>query len=430
MDRPNKLKILFLSQRFLFPMDTGGKIRTGKILEQLKHRASLTVISNVESPKDDQYLPEMQRLCDKFIPVPWKEMERYTLKFYLKLLVQSFSRYPINVLNDYSTDLEKAVLNELKNEQYDLAICDFLQSTLNFRNVDSGIPTLLFQHNVEADITRRHLERAENIVEKIFWGLQHRRMLRHEGEMCRKFDGTVAVSATDKQRMEEYYSATRVFDIPTGVDTDFFQPNPEIEEKQQLVFTGSMDWLPNEDAMIYFIESVLPLIQKEAPQTSLVIVGRKPTPAIQKLIEGRSDITLTGWVEDTRPYIAESAVFIVPIRIGGGTRMKIYEALAMGKAMVSTSVGAEGLPLEHGKHIFFADTEQDFARHTLQLLRDGELRRKMGTTARDYVYRNFRWERVAEVFEEICRNVVARRRGDVAAANRPRMKHLAKGEVE
>ncbi|MCB0263372.1 MAG: hypothetical protein KDH98_09490, partial [Calditrichaeota bacterium] len=197
MNNKNKLKILFLSQRFLFPMDTGGKIRTGNILRKLKERASLTVISNVESPKDDQYVPQMNQLCDKFIPVPWKEMERYTLKFYLKILAQSFSKYPINVLNDYSNELEKAVLDELKNEQYDLAICDFLQSTLNFQHVNSGVPTLMFQHNVEADITRRHLDRAGNIVEKIFWGLQHKRMMRHEGEMCNKFDGTIAVSATD-----------------------------------------------------------------------------------------------------------------------------------------------------------------------------------------------------------------------------------------
>ena len=408
MNKNNKLKVLFLSQRFLFPMDTGGKIRTGNILKKLKDRASLTVISNVESPKDDKYLPEMRQLCDKFIPVPWKEMERYTLKFYLKILAQSFSKYPINVLNDYSTELERAVLDELKNAEYDLAICDFLQSTLNFQNVNSGVPTLMFQHNVEADITRRHLERAGNIVEKVFWGLQHKRMMRHEGEMCRKFGGTIAVSETDKQRMEEYFNATRVYSIPTGVDTDFFQPDTNAREKKRLVFTGSMDWLPNEDAMIYFIEQVFPLIKQEEPETDLVIVGRKPTPAIQKLIDGRDDITLTGWVEDTRPYMNESAVFIVPIRIGGGTRMKIYEALSMGKAMVSTSVGAEGLPLEHGKHIFFADTEQDFAKHTVQLLRDNDLRKKMGRTARKYVYEHFRWEKVAEVFEGICRKVVGR----------------------
>jgi len=170
--KDKRLKVLFLSQRFVFPMDTGGKIRTGKILEQLKNMVSLTVISNVESPKDDPYLPRMTELCDRFVPVPWKEMQRYTPKFYLKIAGQSFSRYPISVLNDYSQQLEETVINELKKEQYDLAICDFLQSTLNFRRMN-GIPTLLFQHNVEATIAKRHLENAKDPMSRVFWGMQY-----------------------------------------------------------------------------------------------------------------------------------------------------------------------------------------------------------------------------------------------------------------
>ena len=401
------LKILFLSQRFLFPMDTGGKIRTGNILAQLKNRVSLTVISNMESPKDDQYIPQMEALCDRFIAVPWKEMPRYTAKFYMKIAGQSFSRYPISVLNDYSVDLEKAVLKELERESYDLAICDFLQSTLNFRSLN-GIPKLLFQHNVEATITRRHLEKAKDPVSKVFWGLQHHKMFRHEKEMCNAFDGTIAVSEKDKERIENWFEAKGIFDIPTGVDTDYYKPAETISEKKQLVFTGSMDWLPNEDAMIYFIEEIFPRIKEAEPETALTIVGRRPTPAMQKLAEDRNDITLTGWVDDTRPYMAESAVFIVPIRIGGGTRMKIYEALAMGKAMVSTSVGAEGLPLKHGKQIFFADKETEFADHVITLLRDKQLRKQMGATARQYVLENFRWEKVAEVFADICYKVARR----------------------
>lgn len=400
----DKLKVLFLSQRFLFPMDTGGKIRTGKILEQLKNMVDLTIITNVESPKDDPYLPRMENLCSRLVTVPWKETQRYTLKFWLKLLKQSFSRYPVSVLNDYSPDLERTVFDELNRGDYDLAICDFLQSTLNFQRV-KNIPTLMFQHNVEATITQRHLEKAKDPVSRIFWGLQHKRMLRHEGEMCRQFDGTIAVSDKDKERMESWYGAQNVFAIPTGVDTDFYQPQPDVKEKKQLVFTGSMDWLPNEDAMLYFVEKIFPDILQEEPETELVVVGRRPTPALQKMAEGTPNITLTGWVDDTRPYIAESAVFIVPIRIGGGTRMKIYEALAMGKAMVSTAVGAEGLPLKHGEQILFADKEEEFAAAVIQLLRDDELRKKLGQTARTYVYENFRWERVAEVFAEICQTV-------------------------
>lgn len=400
-----RLNILFLSQRFLMPMDTGGKIRTGKILTHLKDLASLTVISNVERPKDEQYLPEMKTLCDKFISVPWKESRRYTMKFYLKIALQSLSRYPISVLNDYSTELERSVYDELQKGSYDIAICDFLQSTLNFRRIN-GIPTLLFQHNVESAITKRHLEKAKNPISVIFWWLQHRRMFRHEKAMCNRFSGTIAVSEKDKHFMEKSFKAGNVFDIPTGVDTEFYKPQNNVKAKKQLVFTGSMDWLPNEDAMIYFIQRIFPLIKAEEPSTSLIIVGRQPTPGLLKLTKDRNDITTTGWVEDTRPYIEDSAVFIVPIRIGGGTRMKIYEALSMGKAVVSTTVGAEGLPLTHEEHILFADKEQDFADNAVKLLRDEELRRSLGATARKYVYDHFRWEKVATIFKTVCEDII------------------------
>tara|TARA_R110001599_G_scaffold353527_1_gene593623 strand:+ start:67908 stop:69131 length:1224 start_codon:yes stop_codon:yes gene_type:complete len=398
------MKILFLSQRFLFPADTGGKIRTGNILRELSKKAELTVISNVESPRDDAYIQQMDALCSRFIPVPWKEMERYTLSFYIKLTFQSLSKYPISVLNDYSKALEAALQKELSATDYDLVICDFLQSTLNFRDV-TGIPRLLFQHNVEAQITERHLDKASNVFATLFWGLQHKRMLRHEGEMCRDFEGTIAVSEEDKGLMERWYNTQRVHTIPTGVDTDFFKPTADTATRKQLVFTGSMDWLPNDDAIAWFLDEIFPGIQEQEPGTTLTIVGRKPTARIEKLVNGREDITLTGWVDDTRPFIAQSAVYIVPIRIGGGTRMKIYEALSMGKALVSTTIGAEGLPLESGEHILRADSAADFRDCVVTLLRDEALREQMGKAARDYVCEHYRWEKVADRFLEVCETV-------------------------
>jgi glycosyltransferase involved in cell wall biosynthesis len=398
------MKILFLSQRFLFPSDTGGKIRTGNILRELNKKVELTIISNVESPKDDPYLHQMSELCTRFIPVPWKEMKRYSLAFYFKLAIQSLSKYPISVLNDYSKTLETALKKELSSTQYDLVVCDFLQSTLNFKDV-KNIPRLLFQHNVEAQITQRHLGKSGNFMEKLFWGLQHKRMLQHEGKMCREFEGTIAVSEEDKILMEAWYDARRVYTIPTGVDVDFFSPVVAPEIKKQLVFTGSMDWLPNNDAMAWFLDEIFPGIQEREPGTSLIIVGRRPTPGIEKLASGREDITVTGWVDDTRPYISKSAVYIVPIRIGGGTRMKIYEALSMGKALVSTTVGAEGLPLQSGEHILRADSAEDFRDSVVTLLRDPTLRDRMGNTARGYVCEHYRWEKVAQRFLDICNAV-------------------------
>lgn len=399
------MKILFLSQRFVLPMDTGGKIRTGNILRELARLAQVTVISNVESPRDDKYVDQMRSMCDRFIGVPWKEKERYSLTFYTSVFLKKFSRYPVSVLNDYSQALEQAVLGELEADDYDLLICDFLQSSLNVRKV-KGIPTLLFQHNVEAQITQRHVERASSTFVRFFWGMQHKRMFRHEKAMCHRFDGVIAVSDSDKSIMETWYGADNVHTIPTGVDVDFFKPPTQVVQKQQLVFTGSLDWLPNEDALVHFIESTFPIVKREFPDVHLLVVGRKPPPRLERLVRNRNDIELTGWVDDTRPYIAESAVYIVPIRIGGGTRMKIYEALAMGKALVSTTVGAEGLPLTDGEHFLNADDDADFASAIIELLGNPEQRRILGEQARDYVVTHFGWHIVAQRFLEICESVV------------------------
>lgn len=399
------MKVLFLSQRFLFPMDTGGKIRTGSILCELSQRLDITVVSNVEESKDAIHLEKMPELCHRFVAVPWQETQRYTFTFYVRLLFQSLSRYPISVLNDYSRDLAKAVEHELRENEYDLLICDFLQSTLNVDKVQ-GVPRLLFQHNVEAQITQRHLKTAKNPASRLFWYLQHRRMLRHEARVCREYDGVIAVSEEDKTLMQDWYGASRVYAIPTGVDTDFFAPQPTPETSRKLVFTGSMDWLPNEDAMVWFLCHIFPAILEMEPDTTLTIVGRKPSPRIQQLVDANDAVTLTGWVEDVRPYVADSAVYIVPIRIGGGTRIKIYEALAMGKAMVSTTVGAEGLPIVDGQHLLRADSAVEFRDAVVTLLRDNELRRALGDAAYRYVNAYFRWSQVAKRFQEICEDVV------------------------
>lgn len=405
MIRMKELKVLFLSQRFLFPQDTGGKLRTSNILERLNKKFSVTVVSNVESPKDDPYLHQMDRLCDKFVAVPWIETKRYTVKFYWEVFKKSFSIYPVTMLNDYSPELEEAVLRELAIEEYDLAVCDFMQSTLNFRKV-TNIPRILFQHNVETTISQRHMQRSRNPVSKFFWWLQFRKMFYHEKKQSTLFDTVIAVSDADKQRMEKWYKLNNVLTIPTGVDTDYYSANGKISEKKQIVFVGAMDWLPNNDAIFYFLEKIFPIIQKEDPDVNFVIVGRNPSPQLERFAKTFSNVTVTGWVEDTRPYISDSAVFIVPIRIGGGTRMKIFEGMAMGKAIVSTTVGAEGLPLKHSEHIFFADDEKVFANNVINLMRDKQLRKQIGEQARQYVYKNFRWEKVADVFAKICLETV------------------------
>lgn len=399
-----RLKVVFFAQRFPFPMDTGGKIRTGKILEQLRREFDVTLITNVESPKDDPYLPEVRNLCSDFRAVPWKEIPKYSLRFWLRLLVKSLSRIPIAVSNDYSKDLERTLLETLQEKKPDLLVCDFLQPSINCRKV-RGIRTLLFQHNVEAVLPQRHYRIAKNPLSRLFWWLQWKRMERYEREACHRFDGIIAVSDTDRRTMEEQYGARNVRTIPTGVDTEFFTPQGTPALENSLVFTGSMDWLPNEDALLHFAGDILPRVKEKVPGVRLTVVGRNPSRTLRQKLAEHPEIEVVGRVPDVRPYMDSHSVYVIPLRIGGGTRIKAYEALSMGKAMVSTSVGVEGLPVRHGEHLLIADGAPAFADAVVSLLGDAKRRAALGAAARAYVKERFGWSEVARVFSGICRDV-------------------------
>lgn len=383
-------------------MDTGGKIRTGNILEQLSKQHDITLISNVESPKDDPHVPCMHKFCALFIPVQWKEIQKSSSLFFVKLFFQMFSLYPVSALNDYSTKLRKEVEKELARTKYDIAVCDFVQSTLLFKNV-RHLPKLLFQHNVESVISHRHISQSTNPITKFFWWLQWRKMFNFEKKACRQFDKVIAVSENDRDLFKKLYSANNVSTIPTGVNTRYYKPgNPDEIIPDSIVFCGSMDWLPNEDAILFFIHDILPVIHRKMKDVHLTVVGRNPSAALKRLVEKTPRVTLTGWVDDTRPYIVRSTVFIVPIRIGGGTRMKIYEAMAMGKAVVSTTIGAEGLPVKNDEHLIIADDSKEFGNAIIELLSDQDKRTRLSVNARYYVINNFAWQSVAQVFSAIC----------------------------
>ena len=197
----------------------------------------------------------------------------------------------------------------------------------------------------------------------------------------------------------------------TGADTEFFQPSGENELPNSLVFVGSMDWLPNEDAILYFVAEIFPLIQRQVPDVTLCVVGRKPSQRLKDLASRASNIQLTGWVEDVRPYVAQRSVCIVPLRIGGGTRLKIFEAMSMGKAVVSTSIGAEGLPVNSGKHILLADDPAGFAESTIRLLGDASRRTELGQAARHLVLENYSWATVSIGFVQVLESVMMKRAG-------------------
>jgi sugar transferase (PEP-CTERM/EpsH1 system associated) len=390
------MKILWIKAGGLLPPDTGGKIRSFNILRELARRNSITFFSFYGAHDDDRH-PELKNIFERVVCIPLNLPTPKSLAEMIDYGRSLFSWQPYNITKYCRPGVRSQLLGLLEQERYDVILCDFA--------IAAGVvpwdwPThkVLFTHNVEATIWRRHYEVATNPVWKAISWREWKTMEAAERRYLNLADQVLTVSDTDRDAFANFVEHKKLRVIPTGVDVDYFQPMPEEETPNSLVFTGSMDWLPNEDAISYFVDSILPLIKEQCPDASLEIVGRNPSSRMQVLADARKCIRLTGWVNDIRPFVARGAVCIVPLRIGGGTRLKIFEAMAMGKAVVSTSVGAEGLPVRSGENLLLADTPNDFADSVLRLLRDPALRRRLGTAARSMVHENYSWSKVAEKF--------------------------------
>jgi len=397
------VRILWLKTELLHPVDKGGKIRTYNMLKELKraHRVTYLTLDDGSASADDR--AKATEYCHELICVPHQRREKFTPGFYVELLLNLVSSQPY-AIKKYTTAAMMQEISELERKRaFDLLVCDFLAPAANVpRSLTT--PTVLFQHNVEAMIWKRHYEVQANAVKKAYLYGQWRKMWKFEKEMCQRFDSVIAVSADDREQMKREYGAQSVFDVPTGVDTEFFRPSGAIETSpHNIVFTGSMDWLPNEDGIRFFLREIMPLIKSKVPDSTLTVVGRNPPASLVEMSKSDSSLIVTGRVDDVRPYIEKAAAYVVPLRIGGGTRLKIFEAMAMEKAVVSTTIGAEGLPLEHGVELLLADEPQAFADAVVKVLTDASYAAELGRRAAANVRQNHGWEPVTESFISICR---------------------------
>jgi glycosyltransferase involved in cell wall biosynthesis len=313
------------------------------------------------------------------------------------------SPLPVDLWRWQVAGLRREAARRLLSGEIDVCVADFLSA---MPNLPHGLrrPIVLFEHNVEHVLWRR-LARTGPFWRRPLLELEWRKLRRYEAAACGRAQLTIAVSAGDADALSRLAPAARVRAVPTGVDTAYIRPNGVPKLATGLVFTGSMDWYPNEDAILYFLRTSFPRIRAEAPDVSLTIVGRNPSPALRAA--AGPGIRVTGTVDDVRPFVDEAAVYVVPLRVGGGTRLKLFEALAMGKAVVSTTVGAEGLPLEPGEHFVQADAPEDFARAVVGLLRRPDERRRLGEAGRQLVESRYSWPQVAMEFEQRCMEVIS-----------------------
>ncbi len=398
------MKILWVKAGGLVPPDIGGKIRSYNTLRQLVKHHAVTFFSFYAAHENDVH-EELSQIFQRVILIPLDLPPAKGFGELSDYAVRLFSREPYNLTKYCRPMVRKRLAALLEEETYDVILCDFLVAA-GVIPWDWPCPKVLYTHNVEAVIWRRHYNVARNPLWKAVSYLEWKRMEAAERRYLQKADHVFVVSENDREAFARFLDPRKLTVTPTGADTEFFQPSGEEETPNSLVFTGAMDWLPNEDGMLYFIKEIFPLIRRQVPDVTLCIVGRKPSRRLQDLVSNFPNIQLTGWVEDVRPYVAERAVCIVPLRIGGGTRLKIFEAMSMAKAVVSTTIGAEGLPVRDGEHLLIADDPASFAESTISLLGNAPRRAQIGLAARHLVVENYSWATVSKDFAEVLENVV------------------------
>ena len=401
-------RLLFVSPRFLFPMDQGGKIRTGNILRGMKGgEFDLTLAS--PAPRDvSRFATDLQSACDRFISWPERAPSR------IQRLMSLASTLPVAVASDRS-DIGRTRVSQALTDKPDVVVVDFPHADVLLPDrIDTA--SVMFTHNVEAEIFERHTSRSKGLWHFI-WADQYRKMTRFEGATLRRFDSVIAVSRRDADALSQRYGLARVEAIDTGVDLEFFTSAPAAmavdpgPDAGTLVFTATMSWHANVEGIHFLLDEVWPTLVAARPRMRAIIIGRNPPASLSDKIRERGlNVTLTGFVDDIRPYVAESHVYVIPLWVGSGTRIKAFEAMAMGRPVVSTSLGIEGLDVTDGEHFLRADSAEAFSRGVLSLLDDADLRTRVASAARRLMEERFSWSSVARQFEAICFGAVARRR--------------------
>jgi sugar transferase (PEP-CTERM/EpsH1 system associated) len=393
------MRILWVKGGKLIPVDTGGKIRSYNLIRQLAKRHEVTLLSYYDGPRDAAYESEIVEHFSHAVAIPSGRAEASAVD-YLKHIL---SRAPYAVTKFTSARAGALIREWMADRRFDVAVCDFLSASLNFP-AELSLPTVLFQHNVESVLWRRQADYEPNPIKRMAFKLEAAKMNRYERKAVNRFDHVIAVSEKDREKMARMTEKSRISIVPTGVDLEAYRPQPGNGANEPVVvFTGSMDWEANIDGVEYFCAEIWPRVSKAVPNARFRIVGRNPHPRVLNLAS--DSIEVTGSVPSVIDYMRDAAVFVVPLRVGGGTRLKIYEAMAMGKAVVSTSVGAEGLDVVDGCDILLADTTPAFADSIIKLLCDQHAREQLESAAARLAA-SFDWSVIANRFEEVLSETI------------------------
>ena len=397
------MKILFLTPQMPYPPRQGAALRNWGIIAGLAARHEVSVLSFLAPGQDPEPAAAMREICH----VETVQFPARTLQDRLHDMLTT--RQPDMALRLASELYAHRLADWLAREPFDVVQIGGIEMAPYLDVLDATHPRpLVVFDNLNCEYLLQKRAFLTDLRAPILWPgaaysfVQWQRLRRYEAQVCRRADRVLAVSDVDAEMLRKLVPGLDVTVVPNGVDTQTYRPeppDPQIPENL-LVFTGTMDFRPNVDAVLWFAQKVLPAVQAEVPDVHFFVVGQRPHRRLETLRDDPA-ITLTGWVKDTRPYIASAAVYVAPLRIGGGTRLKLLEAMAMSKPVIATSLGAEGYPVTDGRELLLADAPTDFAAAVVTLLRAPEQRVALGQVARAFVERQYDWHAIVPRVEAV-----------------------------
>jgi polysaccharide biosynthesis protein PslH len=406
------MKVLIFDEWFPWPLESGKKIRSYNLTKLLSEKNDIIYLAYAKTPEEADKIDEMLKFCYRVIPVPDMRQKKWTLRYYFDVFKNIFSDKPFST-SYHITDYFKATLDKaIRDENPDIVHCEWSNLAPFLENITDR-PTVISAHNVESDIWKRLLNSSKNIFVKFIAKQQAERIEKLERLWYPKASCCIAVSKPDQEVICSYGANVEVID--NGVDINYYDAwRNKDEETCNIAFTASFDTFSNQDAAFYLLHEIFPLIKRSCPEIQLFLIGKNPPKSLIRLAAADPGIHLTGTVADVRPYLSKIGICVVPLRIGGGSRLKILESMAMQKPVISTTIGAEGLEVTHDLNIILSDSPSDFANNVTDLLNNTLKRNSIALAGYNFVKNNYDWKPLAERHHELwlytaSRNAALRR---------------------
>jgi len=386
------MKVLHILPYNPVPANFGGALRMYHILKHLNRYHDVTVAGFGYIGNLEKFYQEFPNMVGKthFVEHPWRIKFRRVIQFYSLFSKHSFW------YNAVTTRLMQQTIDDvLEHQDFDIIQSEF--PSMAFFNLKSNALKIYDAHNVEYDTLRRMAQNKTSKIRQYFYHSEYHKLRHEEVEVCRSRDAIFTTSHRDKEIFDEDAPGIPKFVIPNGVDTTYFHLSEGDKESNSLVFVGMMGYIPNHDAMMYFLDEIFPRIQASRPGVKIYIVGKGARDELTS--RANEHIIITDFVEDVRPYVWRSSVYVVPLRMGGGTRLKVLEALAMKKPLVTTSIGCEGIDLVHDESALIANDPVDFSNQVISLLDDVKLQQKICRNGYKLVTDKYEWSKIGQFME-------------------------------